>query len=85
MASLLGRQTTPDIATSTPASGEVSKDERMRSVVYHGTKTVAVDEMPKPLISDPRDAIIRVTHTAICGSDLHLYHSKITGMKKVIL
>ena len=45
----------------------------MRAVVWHGKRDVRVDEVPDPTIQDPGDAVIRVTSTNICGSDLHLY------------
>ena len=45
----------------------------MRAVVWHGKRDVRVDEVPDPVIQDPGDAIIKVTSTNICGSDLHLY------------
>jgi threonine dehydrogenase-like Zn-dependent dehydrogenase len=45
----------------------------MKAVTYHGRRDVQVDEVPDPKIEQPTDAIIRVTSTAICGSDLHLY------------
>lgn len=45
----------------------------MRAVVWHGKRDVRVDEVPDPVIELPGDAIIRVTSTNICGSDLHLY------------
>jgi threonine dehydrogenase-like Zn-dependent dehydrogenase len=45
----------------------------MKAVVWHGKRDVRVDTVPDPAIQDPLDAIIRVTTTAICGSDLHLY------------
>jgi threonine dehydrogenase-like Zn-dependent dehydrogenase len=45
----------------------------MKAVVFHGKRDVRVDDVPDPTILEPTDAIIRVTTTAICGSDLHLY------------
>lgn len=45
----------------------------MRAVVWHGREDVRVDEVPDPVIQEDTDAIIEVTSTAICGSDLHLY------------
>jgi threonine dehydrogenase-like Zn-dependent dehydrogenase len=45
----------------------------MKALVFHGTKNVAVEEMPDPVIKDPKDVIVRITSTAICGSDLHIY------------
>ena len=53
----------------------------MRALTWHGTNDVRVDTHPDPEIINPRDAIIRVTSTAICGSDLHLYDGVIPGMK----
>ncbi|CAM4131159.1 zinc-dependent alcohol dehydrogenase [Palleronia rufa] len=54
----------------------------MRAVTYHGTHDFRVDEHPDPGIEHPRDAVIRVTTTAICGSDLHLYDGFVPGMEK---
>src|SRR3712207_1061932 len=45
----------------------------MKAVAWHGRRDVRVDEVPDPKIEEPTDAIIRVTTTALCGSDLHLY------------
>jgi threonine dehydrogenase-like Zn-dependent dehydrogenase len=45
----------------------------MKAVTWHGKRDVRVDEVPDPKIEQPTDAIVRVTSTAICGSDLHLY------------
>jgi threonine dehydrogenase-like Zn-dependent dehydrogenase len=52
----------------------------MRALTWHGTHDIRVDTVPDPDIINPRDAIIRVTSTAICGSDLHLYDGVIPGM-----
>jgi threonine dehydrogenase-like Zn-dependent dehydrogenase len=48
----------------------------MRAVVYRGIERVEVAEVPDPVLVEPTDAIVRVGLTAICGSDLHLYHGK---------
>jgi threonine dehydrogenase-like Zn-dependent dehydrogenase len=45
----------------------------MRALTWQGKRKVSVDEVPDPRIQEPTDAVIRVTSTAICGSDLHLY------------
>src|SRR5918995_3474736 len=45
----------------------------MRAVVWHGKEDVRVDSVDDPTIQQPTDAIVRITSTAICGSDLHLY------------
>jgi threonine dehydrogenase-like Zn-dependent dehydrogenase len=45
----------------------------MKAVTFHGKRDVRVDDHPDPTIQQPTDAIVRITSTAICGSDLHLY------------
>jgi threonine dehydrogenase-like Zn-dependent dehydrogenase len=45
----------------------------MRAVTWHGKRDVRVDNVPDPTIQAPTDAIVRITSTGICGSDLHLY------------
>ncbi|MEE4349374.1 MAG: zinc-dependent alcohol dehydrogenase [Pacificimonas sp.] len=52
----------------------------MRAVTWHGTHDIRVDTVPDPEIINPKDAVIKVTSTAICGSDLHLYDGVIPGM-----
>lgn len=49
----------------------------MRALTYHGANSVKVDTVPDPVIEQADDIILRVTATAICGSDLHLYRGKI--------
>jgi len=53
----------------------------MRAVVWEGKQNVQVSHVPDPEIANPRDAIIKVTLTAICGSDLHLYDGFIPTMQ----
>jgi threonine dehydrogenase-like Zn-dependent dehydrogenase len=53
----------------------------MRALTWHGKHDVRVDTVPDPEIVNPRDAIIKITSTAICGSDLHLYDHTIPTMK----
>jgi threonine dehydrogenase-like Zn-dependent dehydrogenase len=45
----------------------------MKAVTWHGRRDVRVDTVPDPAISQPTDAIVRITSSGICGSDLHLY------------
>ena len=54
----------------------------MKANCWYGTKTVRVEEVPDPQILNARDAIVRVTSTAICGSDLHLYNGFVPTMKR---
>jgi threonine dehydrogenase-like Zn-dependent dehydrogenase len=53
----------------------------MKAVVWHGKEDVRVDNVPDPEIREPTDAIVRITSTAICGSDLHLY-SKLSPLMR---
>lgn len=52
----------------------------MRALTWHGKRDVRVETLPDPEIVNPRDIIVKVTSTAICGSDLHLYHGMIPAM-----
>jgi threonine dehydrogenase-like Zn-dependent dehydrogenase len=54
----------------------------VRAVVWHGNEDVRVDQVPDPKLEQPTDAVIRITSTAICGSDLHLYSKLGPVMKK---
>ncbi|MBQ1073205.1 glutathione-dependent formaldehyde dehydrogenase [Micromonospora sp. C31] len=54
----------------------------MKATVWMGKDSVKVVKVPDPTIMNARDAIVRVTSTAICGSDLHLYHGYIPAMRK---
>jgi threonine dehydrogenase-like Zn-dependent dehydrogenase len=54
----------------------------MKATCWEGKRTVRVEEVPDPTIIDSRDAIVRVTSTAICGSDLHLYNGFVPTMKR---
>src|SRR5918998_982947 len=55
---------------------------KVRAVCWYGRRDVQVSSVPDPEILNPRDAIIRITSTAICGSDLHLYNGYIPTMEK---
>ncbi|WP_458116164.1 zinc-dependent alcohol dehydrogenase [Arthrobacter sp. D2-10] len=54
----------------------------MKALTWQGKRSVSVEEVPDPRIEDPSDAIVRITSTAICGSDLHLYEVLGPYMKK---
>ena len=53
----------------------------MKALCWHGKKDIRCDTVPDPKIEHPRDAVIKVTSCAICGSDLHLYGGFMPGMK----
>jgi threonine dehydrogenase-like Zn-dependent dehydrogenase len=54
----------------------------MKAVCWEGTNDIRVERVPDPTILNPRDAIVRITSTAICGSDLHLMDGFIPTMRK---
>ena len=47
----------------------------MKAVTWHGRRDVRVEEVPDPVIQQPNDAIVRITSSGLCGSDLHLYET----------
>ena len=53
----------------------------MQALTYHGAKDVRVESVPDPVVVNGDDIVLRVTATAICGSDLHLYRGKIPQVK----
>src|ERR1700759_4249683 len=57
-------------AARKPRNSEASS---MKAVTFHGKRDVRVDTVPDPRIEEPSDAIVKITSTGICGSDLHLY------------
>lgn len=48
----------------------------MKAIVYNGHRDLSFESVPDPKIQDPEDAVVRIERTAICGSDLHLYHAE---------
>ncbi|WIB62960.1 zinc-dependent alcohol dehydrogenase [Curtobacterium sp. MCBD17_040] len=54
----------------------------MKAVVWHGIGDIRLDEVPEPTIQDPHDAIVRVTRSAICGTDLHFVRGTMAPMQE---
>lgn len=57
----------------------------MKAVVYHKPKDMQVDSVPDPKLKHDRDIILKVTSTAICGSDLHIYNGKIPQVENMVV
>src|SRR5690349_19224756 len=57
----------------------------MKAVVYNGPRSIAVANVPDPKIEKPTDAIVRITATNICGSDLHMYEGRTSVEKGMVL
>src|SRR5439155_17652757 len=75
---------TPSTQPSPPQSrgrGEDLRGPIMKAVCWCGKENIHVERVPDPEILNPRDAIIKVTTTALCGSDLHLYGGFIPTMR----
>ena len=53
----------------------------MKAVVFHGVGDIRLDDVEEPKIQDPSDAIVRLTSSAICGTDLHMIRGTLAGMK----
>lgn len=53
----------------------------MKAVVFHGVGDIRVDEVPQPTMQEPTDAIVRLTSSAICGTDLHFVRGTMSGMR----
>ena len=54
----------------------------MKAVVFHAVTDIRIDDVPEPQIEDPKDAVVRLTASAICGTDLHFVRGTFSGMKK---
>ncbi|WP_027941660.1 zinc-dependent alcohol dehydrogenase [Amycolatopsis taiwanensis] len=54
----------------------------MKAVVWHGLGDIRLDEVPDPKLEEPTDAIIRITRSAICGTDLHMVRGTMPGMRE---
>lgn len=54
----------------------------MKAVVFHGVGDIRLDSVPEPRIKDPNDAIVRITASAICGTDLHFVRGTMGGVKE---
>src|SRR6476661_798688 len=53
----------------------------MKAVVFHGLGDIRLDDVREPKIETPTDAIVRITASAICGTDLHMVRGTLPGMK----
>ena len=51
----------------------------MKAVVFHGIGDIRLDDVPEPKIQEPTDAVVRLTSSAICGTDLHMIRGTMAG------
>ena len=52
----------------------------MKAVVWHGVGDIRLDEVDDPTVQEPTDAVVRITQSAICGTDLHMVRGTMPGM-----
>jgi D-arabinose 1-dehydrogenase-like Zn-dependent alcohol dehydrogenase len=56
--------------------------EKMKALAWMGKNSVEIVEVPKPAIIEPRDVILKITGSTVCGSDLHLLHGTVVELQK---
>ncbi|MCK9876560.1 alcohol dehydrogenase catalytic domain-containing protein [Frankia sp. Ag45/Mut15] len=54
----------------------------MKAVVYHGSADIRLEDVPEPKLTEPTDAIVRLTSSAVCGTDLHMVRGTMPGMRE---
>src|SRR6202162_1825972 len=64
--------TTAELERSTITAAELKTTATMKALVYHGPGKYAWEDKPRPAVKDPGDAIVRITTSTICGTDLHI-------------
>jgi hypothetical protein len=69
---------------SNPGNDESTADysETMKALVWMGKNDVRMVDTPKPKVIEPRDVIVKITGSTVCGSDLHLLHGSVVEMQK---
>jgi threonine dehydrogenase-like Zn-dependent dehydrogenase len=71
-----------EVETSTPVKPKLDEAHPMHALAWYGKKDVRYIETPRPMITDQRDIVLRVTASSICGSDLHMYTNHLPDMHK---
>jgi hypothetical protein len=74
--------TAQDITHPSIADGTGSKTETMKALAWMGKNKVEIVTVPKPLIVEPKDVILKITGSTVCGSDLHLLHGTVVELEK---
>src|ERR1700720_2332214 len=67
-----GNMTTAELELGTTSASTLTTITTMKALAYHGPRNRAWEEKPRPAIRDPGDAIVRITTSTICGTDLHI-------------
>src|SRR3989442_5227542 len=72
------------IASRAPSQlsfGYTYKGGEMRAILFEDVGKISLGDYPEPSVQEPSDAVVKITTSAICGSDLHLLHGPIPGMR----
>ncbi|KAF2182499.1 S-glutathione dehydrogenase [Zopfia rhizophila CBS 207.26] len=74
--------TAQDITNPTFRKDAADPSEKMKALAWMGKNKVEIIEVPKPKVVEPRDVIVKVTGSTVCGSDLHLLHGTVIELQK---
>lgn len=74
--------TLQDVTNPDQYPGAADPSDKMKALVWMGKNKVEVHEVSKPKIMEPRDVILKITGSTVCGSDLHLLHGSVVEMQK---
>ncbi|KAJ3045551.1 hypothetical protein HDV00_009208 [Rhizophlyctis rosea] len=82
LASNVAEHVLGDEPTSTTPKYKARPGQQMKAIAWYGKEDLRLIEVPVPAVTDPADAVVRVTGSTICGSDLHLLHGDIMQLQK---
>jgi len=74
--------TAQDVTNPSVAAGTGDPNTTMKALAWMGKNKVEVVDAPKPKVIEPRDVIVKVTGSTVCGSDLHLLHGTVVELQK---
>lgn len=74
--------TTAQDLTNTTLHNSGDSSEKMKALAWMGKNSVQMIEVPKPKVMEPRDVILKITGSTVCGSDLHLLHGTVVELQK---
>jgi len=74
--------TAQDVAQPSVAEGTGDPNVTMKALAWMGKNKVEIIEVPKPKIIEPRDVILKITGSTVCGSDLHLLHGTVVELQE---
>ncbi|UJR29547.1 hypothetical protein I4U23_010764 [Adineta vaga] len=79
-ASQIADKSAGQLPTSTPSQPKYDETRKQHAIIWRGKQHVEYVEKAMPMIADPRDILLKITATTVCGSDLHLYNNTMLDM-----